>query len=32
LSADAPALQRCCRILLRFVCPVAIGAVLIAAL
>jgi NSS family neurotransmitter:Na+ symporter len=32
LSADAPALQRWCRILLRFICPVAIGAVLIAAL
>lgn len=32
LSADAPALQRCCRILLRFVCPVAIGAVILAAL
>jgi NSS family neurotransmitter:Na+ symporter len=32
LSADAPALRRGYRFLLRFVCPIAIGAVLIAAL
>lgn len=32
LSADASVLRRWCRILLRFICPVAIGAVLIAAL
>ncbi len=32
LSVDARALQRWCRILLRYVCPLAIGAVLIAAL
>lgn len=32
LSADSPALRRTCRILLRFVCPLAILAVLIAAL
>lgn len=32
LTADAPALQRLCRVLLRYVCPLAIAAVLIAAL
>lgn len=32
LSVDARVLQRWCRILLRYVCPLAIGAVLIAAL
>jgi NSS family neurotransmitter:Na+ symporter len=32
LSTDAPALRRWCRILLRFICPVAIAAVLLAAL
>lgn len=32
LSSDVPALRRGCRFLIRYVCPVAIGAVLIAAL
>ncbi|WP_129778333.1 sodium-dependent transporter [Peristeroidobacter soli] len=32
LAVDAPILRRCCRILLAFICPVAICAVLIAAL
>ncbi|MBL8270261.1 sodium-dependent transporter [Steroidobacter sp.] len=32
LAVDAPALRRLCRILLKFVCPLAIGAVLLAAL
>lgn len=32
LTADSPALRRACRILLRYVCPLAIAAVLIAAL